>query len=157
MTNIEIPVIIQGVIPLFSQTTVDGVATSGRSLHAVRAVTHKDIIIGATCSTAGVLKDPLVVNWKDTSGKILVDRNTAVIPPRTTTQVQTGTGTSVHPIIIGRQKIEGPRPSIIPQEVRDTEPPDSSINRIPAKHRYPTPSSSKIISSKTFTNKSSDI
>ena len=157
LTNREIPAIVQGVIPPVNQTTADGVATSGWTFHAVRAVLHKDIVPSVTCSAAVALKYPLVVNWKDTSGKIPVDRNTVRMPPRTTTQVRTGTGSSVPTIIIGSQKIECPRRSIIPQEVMNNKPLDSYINRNPAIHRDPTPSWSKIISSKRFTNESDDV
>ena len=94
---------------------MDGVATGGRDLHAVCAVLRKEIVSGATRSTAGVLKDPPVENWKDTGGAIPVDRNTVGIPPRTTTQVHTGTGPSVPPISIWIHNIEGPRWSIITQ------------------------------------------
>ena len=131
MTNREIPEIIQDVIPIVKETTAYGVATSGRALHAVHAVLLKEIVTGATRSAAGVLKDPPVVNGKDTGGTISVDRNTFGIPPRTTTQVMTGTGPSVPPISIGIQKIDGTRQSIIPQEVRNAEPLDNSINIIP--------------------------
>ena len=105
LTNREIPVIIQGVIPPVNQTTGDGVTTSVRALHVICAVLHKEIVTGTTCSSAVALKDFLVVNWKDMGGTILVDRNTVRIPPRTTTQVLTGTGPSVPPVIIGSQKI----------------------------------------------------
>ena len=136
---------------------MDGVATSGRDLHAVRAILHKEIVKGETHSTAGVLKDPPVVNWKDKIGTIPVDRNTFEIPPRTNTQVCTGTGPSIPPISIGGQKIEVPRRSIIPQEVRNDRPLDSYINRNPAIHRDPTPSWSKVIGNKTITNKSANV
>ena len=62
--------IIPVVIPPVNQTTADGVALSGRYFHVVYAVLHKDIFTGAMRSVAGVLKDPLVVNWKDTGGTI---------------------------------------------------------------------------------------
>ena len=120
LTNRDIPAIVQGVITPVNQTTVDGVATSGGDVHAVHAVFCKDIVMGATRSATGVLKYPPVVNWKDTGKTILVYRNTIGIPPRTTTQVWTGTGTSVPPISIGKQKAGGPRRSIIPQEVRNS-------------------------------------
>ena len=58
--------IIPVVIPSVNQTAADGVALSGRYFHVVYAVLHKEIVTGATCSAAGVIKDPLVVNWKDT-------------------------------------------------------------------------------------------
>ena len=66
--------------------TVDRVATSGWTMHAVRAVLLKEIITGATRSTAGVIKDHLVVNWKDAIRMIPRDRNTVGINPRTTTR-----------------------------------------------------------------------
>ena len=114
LTNREIPAIIQGVIPLVNQTTADGVATSRRALNAVRMVINEEIVMGTTRSTAGVLKDHPVINWKDTSSPISVDKNTVGIPPRTTTQVLTGTGPSASLISIGIQNIESPRWSIIP-------------------------------------------
>ena len=157
MTNREITEIIQGVIPPVKQKTADGVAKSGRYLHAVREVLHKEIVTGATHRAAGVIKDPPVVNWKGTGGIITVDRKTVVIPTITTTQVRTGTGPSVPPISIGSQKIEGLRRSIIPQEFSNSEPLKTSINITPAKHRDPTLSLSKVISSKTFTNESADV
>ena len=84
-------------------------------------VFHKEIVTGATRSAAGVLKDPPVVNWKDMSVPILWDRNTVGIPPRTSTLVWTGTVTSVPPISIGSQNIEGPRRPIIPQESQERQ------------------------------------
>ena len=157
LTNREIPVIILGVIPLVNQTTADEFATSRRDLHAVHAVLHKEITTVATRSAAGVLKDPPVVNWKDTGGTIPVDINTSGIPPRTTTQVRTGAGPSVPPISIGSQKIEGSRRSIILQEVRNANPLNASINTFPVEHRDPTLGWSKVIGSKTFTNESADV
>ena len=97
LTNREIPEIIQGVILPFNQTTVDGVATSGRFFRVVCAVLHKDIGVSATLSTAGVLKYPPGVNWNYASGMIPQDINTAVIPPRATTPVRTNTVPSVPP------------------------------------------------------------
>ena len=113
--------------------------------------------MGAARRAVNVIKGPPVVNWKDTGGKIPVDINTYGIPPITTTQVQTGDGPSVLPISKGIQKIEGPRRSIITQEVRNTNLLDASINIIPTKYRDPTQSWSKVIGSKIFTNRSIDI
>ena len=148
LTNRENPAIVPFVILLVNQTTADGVAKGGRALHAVCAVLHKVIITAATRSAAGVLKDPPMVNWKYASGQIPQDRNTVRIFLRSTTPVWTGTGPSVPPIIIGSQQIEGKSRPIIPQEVTDSKPLDASINRIPTKHKYPTPSWSKVIGSK---------
>ena len=154
LTNQEIPAIIPAIIPLVNQTTADTFAISGSSLHAVHAVLYKEIITSATCSAAGVLKHPPVVNWKGASGTIPRDRNTVGITHRETNPVQTGTGPSIPPIIIEVQKIDGPRQPIIPQEVRNAEPIDASINRIPSEHRNPTLSWSKLIGRK-FVNESS--
>ena len=106
------------------------------------------------CSDVGVLKYPPVVNWRDASGPIPQDRNNFRIPPRTTTPVQTGNGPSVPLIIIWSQKIEGPRRTIIPQEVRNTEPLNAPINIITSKHTGTTPTWSKVIHSKAFTKES---
>ena len=94
--------IIQCVIPPVHEKTADGVTASIGALHAVHRVIHKDIVMGVTHSTAGVIKNPLVINQKEASRPIPVDENTVRIPPITTTQVLTGTGPSVSPIRIGR-------------------------------------------------------
>ena len=140
-----------------NRTTVDGVTTSRGALHAVHTFLHKEIVTGTTRSTAGVLTDPLVINWKDASGPIPIDKNTFGIPPKTTTQFLIGTGPSAPPISIGIQKIEGPRWSIIPQNARNVDPLDAYINRFPYKHRDPTPIWSKIISSKVITDEIADV
>ena len=123
----------------------------------VRTVPHKEIVTDGTRSAAGVLKDPPVINWKDMSGPITVDKNTFGIPPIPTTQFLTGTGSSASPISIGIQNIEGPSRSIIPQEARNSELFDVSIHRYPAKHMDPTPGWSKIIGNKVVINKSTDV
>ena len=154
LINWLIPDIIPVVIPPVNQMTMDGVAASGSTLHAIHAVLHTEIVTGAARSAARVLKDPLVLNWKDVGRTNPQDRNTLRIPPRATTPVRIGTGTSVPPIIIRSQEIEGPRRSIINQEVRNSKPLETSINRISSKNRDPTPTWSKSIGRK-FTNKSS--
>ena len=140
--------IVPVIIPPVNQTTKDSVATSGRALHAVRAVLHKEIVMGVTHRAVGVLKDPPVVNWKETSGPITRDRNTVGMPPRATNPVWTGTVPSVPPISLERQNIESPRRTIIPQEVSNAKPLDDSVHIIPYKHRYPPPSWSKLIGRK---------
>ena len=157
LTNREIPAIIHGVIPMVKQTTADRFPTIRRDLHAVRVVIHKEIIMGVTRSTTGVIKDPPVVNCKEASRPILVDKNTVEIPPRTTTQVLTVIGPSAPPIGIGSYDIEGRRQSITLNEGRNAEPLDASINIFPDKHRYPTPGWSKIVGSKVVTDKSANV
>ena len=94
---------------------------------------------------------------KDASGPITVEVNTFIILPRDTTKVLTGTRSSFFPISIDSQKIEGPRMSIIPQEARDADQLDASINWFPAKHRDPVSGWSKRIVSKVVTNKNVDV
>ena len=132
---------------------MDGVATSRRALHEVRVFLHKDIVTGATHSTVGVLKNHLVINWKDASGPIQVDRNTVVIPPKATTKILTDTGPSSPLISKGSQKIEGPRRLIIRKKARSTEPLDASIDQFLAKSSDPAPCWSKIIRRRVVTNK----
>ena len=71
----------------------------------VCAILRKDIVTVATRSTSGVLEYTLVINWKNESGLIPVDKNTVVISPRTTNQVLTGTGPSDPQISIGDHNI----------------------------------------------------
>ena len=78
-------------------------------------------------------------------------------PPRATTQVLIGTVSLVSPISIRIQEIEGPRRSIIPQEVRNAKPLDASIHRIYSKDRDPAPSWSKVIGSKFTKESSTDV
>ena len=108
-------------------------------------------------STAHVLKDTLVVNWKDTGRTIPRDRKIVGIPPRATTPVQICNGHSVPPISIRSQEIEGPMRSIIPQEVRNAEPLNASINIISSKNRDPTPTWSKVRGRKFINESSTDV
>ena len=126
-------------------------------MHALGAVFYKDIVTGATRSSAGVLKYPPVVNWKVMSGPITWDRNTFGMPPTITTAVRTVTGTSSPSFIIGRQKTKGPIWTIIPQEFRNTELLYTSINRIPSNHKDPTQNWSKVIGSKLANRISADV
>ena len=104
-------------------------------------------------SATHVLKDPVVVNWKDTGGTIPSDRNIVGMPSRTTNPVWIGTEPSVFPISIRIQEIDSPRRYIIPQEVSSADPLDASTTRISSKHSASLPISSKVIGSK-FTNES---
>ena len=69
-------------------------------------------------------------------------------PSRLTTPVCIGAVPYISPTNIRSQEIENTRRSIVPQEVRNTEPFDTSINGISAKHRDPTPTWSKVIGRK---------
>ena len=81
LKNREIPSIIQGVIPRVNQITADGVTTSRGAFRAERTVLHKEIVPSVTRSTASVLKNPSVINCKNASRSIPVDRNTVGITP----------------------------------------------------------------------------
>ena len=100
-----------------------------------------------------VFKYPPVVNWKDTDGMITCERKTVGIPPRETTPVRIGTGILFSPTRMGSQDIDSPRRSIVPQEVRNAKPLETSIDGIYFKHRDPVLTRSKEIGSK-FSNES---
>ena len=76
-----IPEIIPFVIPSINPTTVEGVAESGVTLHAVHTILLKEIVMDAARSAAHIFKNPPVVNWKVTDGEITWDGNTTGTPP----------------------------------------------------------------------------
>ena len=121
-------------------------------MHAVRMVLSKEIGTDATCSAARVFKEPPVVNWKDTGGTIPRDRNTYVMPPRENNPFRIGTGPFVYPTRLESQDIGCPRRSIGPQEVRNAEPLDTSMNGISSEHRDPVPTWIKVIGIKFSKN-----
>ena len=98
----------------------------------------------AARSATHVLKDPPVVKLIYTDGKIQQDRNTTGMTPKLITSVWIGAGHSVSPTRMGIQDIGIPRGSIGPQEGRDNQPLDTSINGIYAKHRDLAPTWSKV-------------
>ena len=61
------------------------------------------------------------------------------------------------PTRTGTQDIVRPRQSIIPQEARNTDPLNASINRFLAEHGHPTPIFSKVIGPKIVPNESADV
>ena len=78
-------------------------------------------------------------------------------PPILTTPFCIGAGTSVSPTMMGSQDIGSPRGSIGPQEVRNAQPLDTSINGISAEHRYPDPTWSKVIGHRLSDESSADV
>ena len=65
-----------------------------------------------------------------------------------TTPVRVGGGPSVSPTRMGSQEIGSPSGSINPEEVRNAQPFDTSINEISDKHRDPALTLSKVIGHK---------
>ena len=128
MINQIILEITPAVIPRVKQKTTDGVSASGGTLHAVRTLLSKEIVTDAERRAARVFKYPPVVDWKDTGGNIPRDRNTFGMPPGTTIPVWIGTGPLVSLTSMGIQDIGSPRRSIVPQEVRNVDPLETSIN-----------------------------
>ena len=108
LINRIIPEINPVVILTVNQTTVDRVAASGGTLHEVRTVLSNCIVTSAVYSAAHVFKEPLVVNWKYVGGTIPQDRNTVVMPPRSTTPVYICTGLSIYCLLMLVGEIEGP-------------------------------------------------
>ena len=90
LINRLIPEIIPVAIPPINQTTVDGVAASGGTLHEVRTILSKENVTGSACSAARVFKDPPVVNWKETYRTIPRDGNTVRMTHILTTPVRIG-------------------------------------------------------------------
>ena len=126
-------------------------------MHAVHKVLSEEIVTGAASRAARVFKDPPVVNWKVGSRLIPIDMNSVGLSSRATTQVLTGTGTSVPPICIRRQQIGCSRGVIGPQKVRNAHPFKTSNNLFSSKHGHPTPIFSKVIGRKTVPDESVDV
>ena len=73
------------------------------------------------------------------------DGNTVGTHPRLTTPFRIGARPFVSPTSIGSQEIDIPRRSIVPQEVRNSQPFDTSVNEISAKNSDPALTWSKVI------------
>ena len=155
LINGLIPETIPVVIPLVDQTTADGVAASGETLHARRTITPKDIVTNTARSTARVFRTPVDVRRHDMDRTTPWDNNTVISSTSLASPVLIVDSATVSPTSNGRQEIISPRGSIGPQEVRDAQPLDTSVNVIYYKHRDPAPTWSKVICRK-FSNKSSD-
>ena len=139
LINQLIPEIISVVIPPTDPWIMYGVAASSGTLHARQMISLKEIVTDAVRSGARVFNDPTAVNWKDMDRMISQCRNTIRMVERLTNPVLVGDGPSVSTTRMGSQEIGSPSGSIGPQEVRDAQPLDTSINRISVKHRYPAP------------------
>ena len=108
----------------------------------------------AASSAACVFQTPTDVRRHDTDRTTPQDGKKSIRSTRLTSPVRIGGSTTVYPTRTGIQEIISPRGSIGPQEVRDTQPLDTSINGIYAEHRDPAPTWSKVIGCK-LSNKSS--
>ena len=148
LANREISTIIQGVIPMVHQVTVDGVSTCGGALLVVCTVLLEDIGTGAAPSATHVFKYPPVIKWRVEIRTFPIDMNTVGVSPRDSTKVLTGTGTSTPPISIRSQKIVSPRESIGPEKVRNAHPFKKSINQFSPEHGHLAPIFSKAIGRK---------
>ena len=154
LINPFIPEIIPVIVLPIDLTTAHGVAASGGTLHACHTILLKEIVTDAACSAEHVFKYPTVVNWKDIGGSIPWEGKTSGTPLRFNTPVRIGDGPSVSPTRIEIQKIVSPSRYIGTQEVRNTQPFDTSSNGISDKHRDSAPTFSKAIGRK-FSDKSS--
>ena len=113
---------------------VDVFAASSGSLHEHQTISFKEIVIEAAHIDTRFFKDYKMVNWKDTDGTIPREGNTVRMVGIFTTPVIIGVAPSVYPTRMGSQEIGIPSRSIGPQEVRDSQPLDTSINGISAKY-----------------------
>ena len=133
------------------------VAASSGNFHAHQTIISKEIGTDAMHIGARIFKDPTVVNWKDTDRTIPRDGNTFRMLPRLTNSVWIGAGPLVSPTRMGGQYIDSPAGSISPQEVRDAQPLDTSINSIYSKYRYPAPTWIKAICRKCYDKSSAEV
>ena len=117
-------------------------------------ILSKEIVTDAARSAARFFRAPADVSRHGTDGTTPRDGNTDIVSTKFNSPVRIGGSTTVSPSMTGSQDIISPRGSIGPQEVREAQPLDTSINRISSKHRDPAPTWSKVICCK-FTNKSS--
>ena len=157
LINRLIPEIIPVLIPTIYQTAMDGVAAIGGTFHAQCTILLEDIVTDAAHSAAHIFTYPTALNWIDTYGTIPRDGNAFGMPPIFTTPVRIGDGPSVSPTRMGSQDIGSPRGSIGPQEFRDAQPLDTSINGIYSKHRDPASTWIKVIGRKFTDGYSADI
>ena len=74
-----------------------------------------------------------------------------------TTPVRIGVAPSVSPTRMGSQEIGSPSGSIGPQEVRDAQPFENSINGIYTKHKNPAPTFSNVFSRKLSDESSANV
>ena len=111
----------------------------------MRAVQLSQSKLSRTWHTAlHVFRNPADVSRNGTDGPTPQEGNTAIGSTRLTSPVQIGGITTIYPSRTGRQDIISPRGSIGPQEVRDAQPLEISINGIYSKHRDPAPTCSKV-------------
>ena len=150
LINWTLPMIIVPIDPKIA----DGVADGRGTTHALQTHASKVIIADTARSGARILRNPGGVSWTDRYRTTPQYGNTSISSPRLTYPVLIGGGTIVSPTSTGSQYIINLRGSISPQEVRDAQPLDTSINEIYSKHRDPTSTWSKVIGRK-FSDKSS--
>ena len=156
LINRLIPEIIPSVI-LPAPQNADRVAASSANLHTHQSIRSKENVTDAARRGARVFKYPTMVNWNYRDGTIPRDANTVGIVEILNIPIMIGYGTSFSPTRRGSQEIGSPSGSIGPQEVRDAQQLDTSINGIYDKHRDPAPNFSKVIGRKLSEKSSANI
>ena len=136
------------IIPPIDLRISDGVAAGIGNIYAHQLPALEVIITDAERSGARILLTSADVRRTDIDGKSPRDYNTSIRPPRLTSPVMIVGGTTVYPTSSGSQDIISPKGSIGPQEVRDSQPLDTSIHGIYAEHMDPAPTWSKLIGRK---------
>ena len=154
LINRIIPEITPVAIPPIDQTITEDAAGSGGTLHALHTILMKEIVTDPACSSAHVFRNFADVSRHGTGGTTPRDGNNVIGSIGLASPVRIGDSNTGSPRRTGSQYIISPRGSIGPQWSRDAQPLETSINRIYSKHRYPTPTWSKVIGRK-FTKKSS--
>ena len=118
---------------------------------------QKDIVTDAARSGVKILQTPREVSQTVRDGFVPRDINAAIATARLTLRRPNFISTSESPTQTGTKYIVSPRRSIIPQEVKNAEPLDTSFNRFRDEHGHPTPIFSKVIGPKTVPDESADI
>ena len=137
---------------MIEQTIVEEAAGSGDTLYVRRTILLMEIVTDTTYSAAHDFRTPADVSQHVTDRSTPWEGNTPKSSTRLTSSVWIVSSNTGSPTRTGSQDIISPRGSIGPQEVRDSQPLDTSIDGIYSNHRDPAPRWSKFICQK-FTNK----
>ena len=157
LKNRFVPKIIQGAIRTIEQLVTEDVPGTQETLGVRQTVLPKEIVTDAARSGAHIFWTPREVSRTERDGSMQRDVNTAVATTRLTLQSPIFNSNSDSPTWTGTQDIVSPRRSIIPQEARNADPLDASINQFTAKHGHPKPIFSKVIGPKKTPDEIADV
>ena len=152
-----VPEIIPATILTVDQAVAEDSDLADQTLEAVGAVLPQEIIPGVIPSAVIGFKNLPVINREDASGTHPLDVIGFYRTSGATTTVQTGTGSSAPPIRIWSQNIDSPGRPIAPQEARNAEPFDASINGFSTENRNSSGICSKVVGGKETATEGTNI